>query len=307
MESLHSMMIFQSVAEHASFSKAATRLQLNRALITRAVMQLEKDLGARLLNRTTRSVSLTPVGRAYLDRIGPALAELEAAREVAGSLTERVEGTIRMTAPMSLGYGFLGPVLADFLREHPQLKVEVSLNDRMVDLHENGLDLALRVTSNPSPHQISRRVSFASLGVFAAPSYLARMGTPSHPEQLIQDHLGTAYSNMLREGWPFRDPVSREPMIVAVKSQLSANNGDLLTAVAESGLAMVAGPTFTVASALKRGTLVPVLQHYWASPISVQAAMPSRRFQPLKVRKFIDYLVERWGTHPPWEEALKSG
>jgi DNA-binding transcriptional LysR family regulator len=307
MESLHSMMIFQSVAEHASFSKAATRLQLNRALITRAVMQLEKDLGARLLNRTTRSVSLTPVGRAYLDRIGPALAELEAAREVAGSLTEQVEGTIRMTAPMSLGYGFLGPVLADFLREHPQLKVEVSLNDRMVDLHENGLDLALRVTSNPSPHQISRRVSFASLGVFAAPSYLARMGTPTHPEQLIQDHLGTAYSNMLREGWPFRDPVSGDPMIVAVKSQLSANNGDLLTAVAESGLAMVAGPTFTVASALQRGTLVPVLRPYWASPISVQAAMPSRRFQPLKVRKFIDYLVDRWSTHPPWEEALKRG
>jgi DNA-binding transcriptional LysR family regulator len=175
-ESLQGMRIFQSVVELGSFTAAASRLHLNRALVTRAVMQLEKDLGARLLNRTTRNLSLTPVGQAYLDRIAPALAELKAAREVAGSLTERVEGTIRMTVPMSLGIGFLGPVLAEFLRLHTQLKIEVSMNDRMVDLHENGLDLALRVASNPALHQISRRVSFANLGVFAAPSYLARMG-----------------------------------------------------------------------------------------------------------------------------------
>ncbi len=306
MESLQGMRIFQSVAELGSFSSAAARLHLNRALVTRAVMQLERDLGARLLNRTTRNVSLTPIGQAYLERISPALAELEAAREVAGSLTERVEGTIRMTAPVSIGCSFLGPVLADFLRAHEQLKIEVSLNDRMVDLHESGLDLALRVNSNPSPHQISRRVSFAQLGVFAAPSYLSRMGVPAHPRELAQNHLGTTYSNMLREGWPFRDPHSGEAFVVSIKAQLSANNGDLLSSLAASGLAMVAGPTFTVAEALKRGALVPVLRAYWPEPISVQAAMPSRRFQPLKVRKLIDFLIERWGVKPPWEEGLLS-
>ncbi len=304
MESLQGMRIFQSIVEQGSFSAAATRLQLNRALVTRAVMQLEKDLGARLLNRTTRNVSLTPVGQAYLDRIGPALAELEAAREVAGSLTEKVEGTIRMTVPMSIGYCFLGPVLADFLREHPQLMVDVSLNDRMVDLHENGLDLALRVASNPSPQQISRRVSFASMGLFAAPSYLARMGLPTHPEQLAQGHSGTVYSNSPRDAWNFRDPLSGHGFSVPVKSQLSANNGDLLGSVAESGLAMVFGPSFTVASALQRGTLVPVLRPFWPEAIAVQAAMPSRRFQPAKVKRLIDFLIDRWALRPPWEAAL---
>jgi DNA-binding transcriptional LysR family regulator len=306
-ESLQGMRIFQSVVEQGSFSAAAARLQLNRALVTRAVMQLEKDLGARLLNRTTRNVSLTPVGQAYLNRIIPALAELEAAREVAGSLTERVEGTIRITAPMSLGTGFLGPILADFLREHPQIKVEVSLNDRMVDLHENGLDLAVRVASNPSPNQISRRISFASMGVFAAPSYLSRLGIPTHPAQLERDHLGTTYSNALREGWSFCDPDSREIFVVPIQSRLNANNGDLLTSVAESGLALVAGPSFTVASALRRGSLVPVLREFWTAPISVQAAMPSRRFQPAKVKRLIDFLVERWEINPPWEDGLSLG
>jgi DNA-binding transcriptional LysR family regulator len=256
------------------------------------------------LNRTTRNVSLTPVGQAYLDRIGPALAELEAAREVAGSLTERVEGTIRMTVPMSIGYCFLGPVLADFLREHPQLRVDVSLNDRMLDLHENGLDLALRVASNPSPQQISRRVSFASMGLFAAPSYLARMGLPTHPEQLAHGHLGTVYSNSPRDAWNFRDPLNGHDFSVPVKSQLSANNGDLLGSVAESGLAMVFGPSFTVASALQRGTLVPVLRPFWPETIAVQAAMPSRRFQPAKVKRLIDFLIDRWALSPPWEAAL---
>jgi DNA-binding transcriptional LysR family regulator len=306
MENLQGMRIFQCVADLASFSAAASRLHLNRALVTRAVMQLERDLGARLLNRTTRNVSLTPVGQAYLDRIGPALAELEAAREVAGSLTEQVEGTIRMTVPMSLGIGFLGPVLAEFMALHAQLKIEVSLNDRMVDLHEEGLDLALRVTSHPSPHQISRRVSYAHLGVFAAPSYLARLGTPLHPNELTRGHVGTCYSNMLREGWPFRDPVTGDAFWVSIPAQLSANNGDLLTSVAAAGLAMVAGPTFTVAAELKSGALVPVLRDFWPTPISVQAAMPSRRFQPAKVRKLIDFLIERWGVKPPWEDGLLS-
>jgi DNA-binding transcriptional LysR family regulator len=306
MESLQGMSIFRSVAELGSFSACAARLHLNRALVTRAVMQLEKDLGARLLNRTTRKVSLTPVGQAYLDRIVPALAELEAAREVAGSLTELVEGTIRMTVPMSLGYGFLGPVLADFMREHPQLKLEVSLNDRMVDLHEDGLDLALRVASNPSPHQISRRVSFAHMGVFATPSYLARMGTPTHPEQLARNHLGTSYSNTLRDGWLLRDPKSGEPFLVPINAPLKANNGDLLSALAESSLAMVFGPTFTLASALQRGTLVPVLRDFWPAPLTVQAAMPSRRFQPVKVKKLIDFLIDRWGVNPPWGLGLAA-
>ena len=304
MESLQGMRIFQSVVEQGSFSAAAARLQLNRALVTRAVMQLEKDLGARLLNRTTRSVSLTPVGQAYLDRIGPALAELEAAREVAGSLTERVEGTIRMTVPMSIGYSFLAPVLADFLKDHPQLKVDLSMNDRMLDLHEDGLDLALRVASNPSPQQISRRVSFASMGLFAAPSYLARMGRPSHPEQLTREHMGTFYSNSPREVWLFRDPLSGRDLSIPIKSQLSANNGDLLGAVAESGLAMVFGPSFTVASALQRGALVPVLRPFWPAMITVQAAMPSRRFQPAKVKRLIDFLIDRWALRPPWEAGL---
>jgi DNA-binding transcriptional LysR family regulator len=304
MESLQGMRVFQSIAELGSFSGAAARLNLSRALVTRSMMQLEKELGARLLNRTTRRVSLTPVGQAYLARMAPALAELDAAREVAGSLTEQIEGTIRMTAAFSLGLRFLGPVLAEFLAAHPLLNIDVSLNDRFVDLNESGLDLALRVASNPSPHQISRRVSFASLGVFAAPSYLERMGTPRHPSDLSRDHVGTTYGNVNRDTWTFRDPRSEALIVVPIKSQIMADNGDLLTEVAVAGLGLVVGPTFTVSQALSEGKLVPVLREFWMPAISVQAAMPSRRFQPVKVRTLIDFLVRRWGEEPPWERAL---
>jgi DNA-binding transcriptional LysR family regulator len=306
MDQLQCMRAFSQVAESGSFTNAATKLNIHRTVITKLVMQLESNLGARLLNRTTRRVSLTPIGQAYLERIAPAIAEIEAAREVAGSLTHQLTGVIRITAPVSLGAGYLGPVLADFLQINPSLSIDVVLNDRLVDLTEEGFDVAIRVASNPPLHQISRRISTVTFGTFASPDYLARYGLPTHPNDLAGKHLATRYSYLPSDRWRFRDPETGREISIPFQARLSCNNGDLLGQAAAHGLGLVVGPYFTVSAGLAAGHLVPILKPFWPPLVGVQAVMPSRLYQPAKVRALIDFLAQRWSDQPPWEPAASA-
>ncbi len=300
MDSLHNMRVFLLVAETGSFTAAAARLKISRTLATRQIMQLEQTLGARLLNRTTRRLSLTSIGEAYLERISPALSELEAAREVADAQTRLATGVLRINAPMSLGATFLGPAIAEFLAENPKLRIDLTLNDRRVDLTEEGYDLAIRATPTPAPSDITRPITYANLGVFASRHYLSRYGEPLHPNDLQTEHC-FAYSYMPSNKWTLRDPQTSKDIAVSVGARLSANNGDLLAAAAAQGLGVVHGPYFTVWQALRDDALVPILRPFWNAPLSVCAVLPSRKFQPIKVRNFIDFLSHKWGTTPPWE------
>jgi DNA-binding transcriptional LysR family regulator len=300
MESLQNMRVFLLVAETGSFTAAAARLKISRTLATRHIMQLEQNLGARLLNHTTRRLSLTSIGEAYLERITPALNELAAAREVADAQTRLVTGLLRINAPMSLGATFLGPAVAQFLKEHPQLRIDITLNDRKVDLTEEGFDLAIRVTPSANPSDITRPITFANLGVFASRNYLARYGEPKHPRDLRQEHC-LAYTYMPSGKWSLRDPDSGREIPVQIGERLAANNGDLLASAAAHGEGIVHGPYFTVWQSLREDKLVPILRPFWPMPLSVSAVLPSRKFQPTKVRNFIDFLSTRWGRSPPWE------
>jgi DNA-binding transcriptional LysR family regulator len=300
MDSLQNMRVFLLVAETGSFTAAAARLKISRTLATRHIMQLEQTLGARLLNRTTRRISLTSIGEAYLERISPALNELEAAREVADAQTRLATGMLRINAPMSLGATFLGPAIAQFLEENPKLRIDLTLNDRRVDLTEEGYDLAIRVTPAPNQSDITRPITYANLGVFASRHYVSRFGEPLHPKELHAEYC-FAYSYLPTSKWTLRDPQNGKEIAVPIGNRLSANNGDLLAAAAAQGLGVVHGPYFTVWQALRDAGLVPILRPFWPEPLSVYAVLPSRKFQPIKVRSFIDFLSHKWGSTPPWE------
>ncbi len=310
MDSLHALRVFQEVVKSGSFTAGALRLGIERTKATRQVMQLEQELGVRLLNRTTRRISLTPAGETYLERMTLALGALDAAADEVRSLNSQPSGVIRLNAPVSLGGRYLGEPLALFLAQFPKLRVEVTLNDHLVDLTAEGIDVAIRIARVPAPSQISRRISVASIGIFAPPALIARHGMPTSPEDLRAFPL-LSYAYGLKSADDFfakpasavgGDAVSTPAPARASESRLIANNGNLLGAAAAMGLGYVIGPYFTVTEQIARGELVPVLREYWRRP-NVMAVMPSRRYQPTKVRALIDFLAARWGDRPPWEPA----
>lgn len=292
MDRLRTLEIFKAVADKSSFVKAAESLNLSNPMVTRAVQDLEMLLGVRLLQRSTRRVSLTAEGQAVLERARVLLDSFDELAATSSLSASVVSGEIRFTAPASFGAARLGPVLAAFMAAHPKVRVDLLLTDAPLDLIDEGIDLALRVAWELPESLIARRIGDARIGVFGAPAYLRSKGMPRHPDELAR-HDCLVLSGVGRSApWQFRHPVTQERIEPMVRGSLCANNAEALlsAAVHGSGLAML--PHFLAEHAVARGELEPVLSQ-WASPaLGVHLAYSSRRNQPLRVRKLIEHLAQ---------------
>ncbi|MEX2642453.1 MAG: LysR family transcriptional regulator [Acetobacterales bacterium] len=299
MDRLAAMEVFVRVAEEGSFSAAARHLGLSNTAVSKQVKALEGRLGARLLNRTTRRVALTEVGRAYLERARRILAEVEETEHAAGRQHAEPRGTLRLNAPLSFGSLHVATAIPDFLAQYPDMEVEMTMTDRFVDVVEEGYDLAIRGRTMPVESSlIARRIAPERFAVCAAPAYLAAQGRPAAPADLAA-HDCLAYAGT--GNWRFAGPDGE--VTVPVHGRLRANNGDALRAATLGGLGVALLPTFLVGDDLRQGRLERLLPGWEPPEAGIFAIYPHTRFLSAKVRAFIDFLVRRFNPTPEWDRT----
>jgi DNA-binding transcriptional LysR family regulator len=299
------MEIFVEVARLRSFSEAGRRLGMTRAMVSKHIMQLEDKLQARLLHRSTREVSLTDVGQAYLE---PCMATVAQAREAARVVTHagvELAGPLRIQAPSSFGSAWLADAVARFSLPHPQLTPLLYVDDALLDPIEHGFDLTIRVGGIPDSRALSMRPLAPCKGVLcASPDYLSRAGRPQVPADLQRHHC--LHFSHLTDGATWHFSRGAERASVRVNVGFTANNGLVLHQAALRGLGIVYSTTFLAWQALLDGTLVPVLDD-WTLPLNhLSALYPASRQPSPKVRALIDFLVAEYQPIPPWDQALQS-
>lgn len=299
MDKLASLRAFVKVVEHGSFSEAGRSLRLSRSAVSKYMIDLERDLGVALLNRTTRSASPTENGRAYYERAVAILADLEEADLAVASLQAEPRGLLRINAPMSFGTLQLGPAIAVFMERHPELQIQLTLNDTQIDAVEEGFDVTLRIAELASSSLIARRLLGVTRVFCASPAYLTRRGVPHHPKEL-KDHDCLTYGFLATgQQWKLTGPDGEHRMSVPWK--LCANNAEVLAQAARKGRGIALLPAFIAGAALDAGELVPILEQYRAPEIALYAIYPPTRHLSAKVRLFIDFLVDQcsglnWAT-----------
>jgi len=304
MDLFQAMKVFSKVAEAGSLSGAARALDMSNPSVTRHIADLEAHLHARLFNRSTRRLSLTETGAAYLERCRQLLSDLDEAALVASMSAARPTGTLRITAPVSFAVNYLGGALADYAQRYPDVTLDITLSDRVVDLVDEGYDLAIRISRIQDSSLVARQIGKARQFVCAAPSYLMQHGTPREPKELAR-HVCLSYMYQATRGeWQF----IREGKVhsVKVKGMLHANNGDLLREAAIAGMGIIAQPSFIVGDAIRNQKLTTILPDYQPQESLIYAVYPSRQHLSAKVRTFVDYLVERFGENPAWDKNINS-
>jgi len=298
LDKLTAMRVFVKVVELGSFTRAADALELSRTMTTTHLAKLEAHLGVRLLNRTTRRLSLTEPGAAYYDRCVGVLGEIESLEESLEAMTERPRGVLKISAPVSFGARHLAGALAQYLERYPAVKLDVNLNDRSVDLVEEGYDLAIRISRLVDSSLIARRIASTSMRLCASPAYLARGGAPEHPQALTaHDCLGYTYSGR-GNTWEFEGPDG--PVAVRVPVETRTNSGELLRLLALHGHGVVLLPAFMILDDLAAGTLVELLPGFRAEELGIFAVYPSRKYLSAKVRTLVDFLAQHFAAGRNW-------
>ena len=295
---------FVKVVETGSFARAAQRLDTSVSSVSRHVSDLEAHLDARLLNRTTRRLSLTESGRAFHERCVQLLADLEEAEESASAATIRPRGKLRLTSAITFGARHLAPAIADFITRYPAMQFDVELSDRAVDLVDEGFDVAVRIGSIGSQNLVGRRIGATRLVCCASPSYLARHGEPATPEDLEAHACFTYEYSSLRNVWPFQDAQGRERN-VRVAGPVHANSGRFLDALAVEGIGILHAPDFIVGPDVRAGKLKPILREFQPPAASIYVVYPSRRHLSAKVRAFTDFLAVRFADED-WTRAASA-
>jgi DNA-binding transcriptional LysR family regulator len=301
MDRLAAMQTFVRVAEAGSFTAVADQMGVARSAITRQIAALEAHLGVKLIARSTRRLSLTSVGVSYLEQCREILDRVDEAEGGLAGEGQTLRGTIRATVPLSFGLLHLTSLILDFSQAHPDIHIDVDLNDRRVNLIEEGMDLALRITDKLPETTVARRLTACRFVVAASPDYLRRHGEPRHPDELVR-HACLAYSLASRSSWPFL--IDGEPHPVEIGGSLTANNANVLLDAALRGMGITYQPTFVVADAIRQGMLVPVLKGFQTPRLDMCAVFPGTRFVPQRVRSFVDFLAQRLGPDPYWDRGL---
>lgn len=300
MDNLTEIAVFVRVVECGSFTRAADELGLSRAVVSKHVSRLEERLGARLLNRTTRRLSLTEVGSALYGRSRSALAEIQEAELEVDALQAEPRGTLRLSAPMSFGILHLAPALPEFLARYPALQIDMSLNDQIVDLVAEGFDLAIRISELRDSSLVARRLGPSRQVICASPEYLRCHGLPREPDELrTHNCIVYAYADSPNL-WRFLAPGGSE-ITVPVRGNLRVNNGLAEREAALRGLGVILTPSFYVGEDIQAGRLQVLLSDYRIQELAVYAVYPQRRYLAPKVRAFVDFLAERFGPKPYWD------
>jgi DNA-binding transcriptional LysR family regulator len=294
---LNDVACFVEVVHRGSFTAAAEKLGLSRSAISKQVAHLENRLRARLLNRTTRRLSLTEVGQVFYASARRGLQQIADAEAAVSSLQSAPRGTLQLNVPMSFGILHVAPAIADFLARFPEVQVDVRLDDRKLDLVEAGFDLAIRIGELPDSSLVARALCPCPLVVCAAPSYLQRRGKPSVPDDLRR-HEAVIYSySDVPSQWAFTGR-SGQTIAVPVAGRVRMNNSLALREVLLQGAGIMVTPRFVVETDLRAGRLTALLDDYRLREMTVYAVYPERRHLSPKVRAFIDFMGGRLGARP---------
>jgi DNA-binding transcriptional LysR family regulator len=289
MDLFSSMKMYVAVVDGGSFAAAADKLEVSRAMVSKQVQKLEEHLGTRLLNRTTRRLSLTETGREFYERSTQIMGDVDEAEQIAGRMTRMPQGVLRVTIPLSYGQHRLATIIGDYTQAYPQVQLDISLSDRKVDLVEDGFDLAIRIGSMPQSDLIARKIGGVRSIVCASPAYVARHGAPQAPAELAR-HACLGYT-LTGSGADWRLESADGPVSVPITGPIRADNGDILRLAALSGAGVVFQPWFIVGADIDAGRLVRVLPDWQSEELGVYAVYPSRKHLSAKVRTFVDFLA----------------
>lgn len=296
MDRFEEMHTFVRVVKAGSLSAAAERLNIAKSAVSRRLSELETRLGVQLLTRTTRRLNLTESGRQYYERCQTILTDMEEAELAITSGDIALRGTLRIAAPLSFGISHISPLLNEFLQLHPELKLDLDLNDRTLNFMEEDVDLAIRIGRLADSSLVARKLAPTRFIVCASPSYLAKYGEPRSPQEL-ERHIGLNYSYAESPSWHFIRP-DNTAITVRMNYRMRANNGDVLLKAAIDGLGILQTPGFIGAEAIQQGQLVPILTDYTCPSGAIYAIYPQQRYLPQRIRVLIDYLVAGFKDNP---------
>ncbi|SDW44083.1 LysR family transcriptional regulator [Roseicitreum antarcticum] len=291
--------MFAAVMEAGSFTAAAGRLGITSGQASKLVARLETALGVRLLNRTTRAISPTEAGQAYFDRLRPLLDEFDSLDAVVRDVTQAPRGRLRLTAPLTFGELELTPILNDFALRWPEIALDVSFSDRVVNLVDEGFDMAVRIGRPGDSSMIARKLCDVRIITVAAPDWLSTNGAPQTPQEVAAHGciLDTNFRDP--ERWSYR--INRKPIAVPVRGRLRYSNAQACLSAAEAGLGLACVPSFVAGAALQAGRVRQVLQDFEPAPYGIYVLYPHSRYLAAKVRVMVDFLAERYRGQPPWD------
>jgi DNA-binding transcriptional LysR family regulator len=294
------MKTFTAVVEAGSFVGAMETTQLSKPAVSRQVAELEVHLGTRLLQRTTRRLSLTSEGQTYYQRCKEVLLAVQEAEAEVGSSTGEATGRLRIGAPQTFGALHLAALWGRFAAANPKVTLDIVLSDRVVDLVEEGYDLVVRIARLSDSNLVSRKLAETRMVLCASPPYLAQHGTPAEPSELAQHDVISYTYWSTGDVWSFEGPMGE--VTVRTRSRINANNGDTCRAAALAHQGVILQPDFLVSRDLRDATLVELMPEYRAAELGIFAVYPTRKQLPLKVRRLVDFLVEALQA-PPWATA----
>lgn len=296
---LVAMGIFARVAEAKGFSAAARRLGISKSVVSKEVAKLEKSLGARLLNRTTRQLSLTEVGAAFYDHCARIVQEADEAALLVDRLHAKPRGVLKCTAPVAFATLHIAAVLPDFLARYPEVQIDMTVGDRFFELADEGFDLAIRIARELPPNMVARKLAPINRVVCATPGYFEKHGIPIVPQDLAE-HNCLVYTHANPDSyWRFRS--SEGDIVVPVRGNLKLNDDEVIWQAVRGGLGISILPTFTVGNDLQSGHLQAVLAEYIPTETNLYALYLPNRHLSAKVRVFIDFLLERFEPPPYWD------
>jgi len=300
MYDLNLMIIFAHVVNEQSFSAAARKLNVSRSSVSKSVAKLEQALGASLLNRNTRHLSLTEVGAAFFDyctRIGY---EADEAHKMIDNLNTQPRGVLKIVASVAFGTLHIAPAVGDFLRRYPELGIDMTITDRVVDLAEEGYDVAISVTSDLPQALVARKLAPIRRRLCATPGYFEEFGIPQSPGDLVKHNCLDYIHSGDRGLWRFTGPDGE--VSVSVSGKLRINDDEALSQVVLSGFGIALLPTFIIGKDLQAKRLKSVLSEYIPTKQQVYALYMPKRNLPIKIRAFVDFLVDRFGAEPYWDQ-----
>ncbi|MDN5733525.1 MAG: LysR family transcriptional regulator [Psychrobacter sp.] len=299
MGQLEDMAMFVRIVEAGSITKAAEQLNIAKSAVSRRLKELETRLGSQLISRTTRQSNLTQAGEQYYQQVTHILSEVDALNEQTSGAPTRIEGTLKMTAPLSFGLMHLNAVIDEYANLHPNLSFELDFSDRHVDLIEEGYELAIRIRELQDSSYQAKRLALIRYALCASPDYLSKMGTPKTLADLAT-HEFLQYGLSKTSHLELTDAQGKK-YTHTIDAKIKATNGEFLVDLAVKGHGIVFMPTFIVYQRLARGELVPILPQYQLPTLSAYAVYPKNRFLSQRCRYLIDFIAERFGDDPYWD------
>jgi len=304
MGQLEDMQIFIRVVDAGGISRAAEQLGLAKSAVSRKLVDLESRLGVHLLNRTTRTSSLTDAGRAFYERSIKIVDDVAELNTLTKASKTTLEGTINLAAPLSFGLSHLAPAIDLFIKQHPGLIININFSDRQVDMVEEGMDLAVRIAELKDSSLVARKLSPIRTLLCASPDYLQEHGTPTTLDALKQHRL-LHYNLSNTSSWKLIDKQD-EQHVFPFSAKIIANNGDFLRDMAVAGHGIIMMPTFIVWKAIADKKLIPVLPDYKPPQLNAYAIYPQKRYLSHRTKILIDFLAKRFGDNPYWDEAIQA-